>query len=130
MENNNNGGTVQASSDLQNDWQQAEKRQIESREEEDTLFDLRSAQANGYGTENNLYDAEKEDVEEGDDLDEDEDDLDDEDYDDDMDDDDIDEDDLDNDDEDEPTVSDWGDVDPQNNGFPSSNDPAAPGSAV
>jgi hypothetical protein len=33
-------------------------------------------------------------------------------------------------DADEPTVSDWGDIDPQNNGMPSSNDPTAPGSAV
>lgn len=33
-------------------------------------------------------------------------------------------------DEDEPTISDWGDYDPLNNGMPSDTDPAAPGSAV
>lgn len=36
----------------------------------------------------------------------------------------------DDEDEDEPTLNDWGDVDPQNNGIPDGNDPAAPGSAV
>ena len=34
------------------------------------------------------------------------------------------------DDDDAPTLNDWGDIDPQNNGIPDGNDPSAPGSAV
>jgi len=126
MENNQNDGTAREAADQQNDWQQAENRTTPE-QTEDEQFDLRSAEANGYdGTESNAYSAgaegedyesDEEDEEEDDDFEEDEDD-------------DLEEDDDSDDEDDETNNSDWGNVDPLNDGRSSSNDPTAPGSAV
>lgn len=99
MENKSNKGNGQPT-DPQNDWQNAERNRDHK---DENTFDLRSAQANGYGIDNKSFDArDREDQEEEEEEENDEDD----------------------------TISDWGDYDPLNNGMPSDNDPAAPGSAV
>lgn len=121
MEKNKIAGIAQDDAAHTDNWQHAEKK---SNTESDTEFDLRSAEANGYGTENNLYAEDNDDSKDDDDLFDDDDDVEE----DDLDEDDNDEDNNEEDDDD--TISDWGTYDPQNNGMPSDNDPTAPGSAV
>lgn len=107
MENNLYGDSARESTERHNDWQHSENRKSESQDMNDQFFDLRSAEANGYGTEE-AYSA-KDDETQGDDTEHGE---------------------LADNDDDAATMNDWGNVDPQSNGMPSGNDPSAPGSAV
>ncbi|GEP51883.1 hypothetical protein FNO01nite_25550 [Flavobacterium noncentrifugens] len=111
MENTSNRNTV-SNSDSENHWQQAENEENKTQEPNDQKLDLRSAEANGFGTgedleEHSIYASSYDDPEEGDDEDEED------------------------DDEEDSTDRDWGTVDPQEHpGIPSDMDPSGPGSAV
>lgn len=108
MENTSNRNTV-SNSGSESHWQQAENEENKVQEPNDQNVDLRSAEANGFGTEDqeehSIYAGSYDDPEE--------------------------EEDDDDDDEDDSPDRDWGTVDPQEHpGIPSDMDPSGPGSAV
>ena len=90
MENNNIGEAAWEGADQPNDWQYAESKenQWDQGTDEYNSFDLRSAEANGYGTELDQYIAKSNDDEDGDSDDE------------------------------EATMDDWGEVDPKGGDAP------------
>lgn len=101
MENNHNGGTANENAGLQNNAYDTE-----NTIGQENNFDVPAEEIDDIESGTNRSDRDDEDKDNGD-LEED--------------------DDTEND---EPKISDWGDYDPLNNGMPSENDPAAPGSAV
>jgi hypothetical protein len=116
MENYHYDGTAQDNTGRHQDWQNAERNesQWQAGADDSDHFDMRSAEANGYGAKFAVGSNEEEDEEdaagaeetvEG-------------------------EDDANEESDHEIHKNDWGQVDPQEDGLPSENDPSAPGSAV
>ena len=113
MENTNKDTAQDAA--LQNDWQNAERNESQSADPSNTQNnDFRSAEASGYGTDedadDSLYATGDEDRANGE----------------------LEDDNEDKDESEDDGDGDWGSVDPaeDNSPFPDSNDPSGPGSAV